>query len=363
MSGGVLVKYRVFCVTENKYVEALRADEPERCPNDFRHVIDRSLTEAVESYVVEGSDLQTAGSATAGGQTSANVLAECSVDAMGRFRTSQAQSLVGSDFSYGFGIGEWETLELVNNVPTSYFRYGDPKLPVASIRSRKDSRRVRVTCSSAHGLASGDALIVAGSKSDYADGSFVVNVRTPTVFTYPGKGVHAGTEELFVTGSTDVYRGRHYQGSVVPIADIRSDQDMRSTLTVTTDHPNGFAQGTFVNIANSMAETEVLFDAEDVEHQSSVTYSNVIDCSQASLSNYDFNHFPVVAFEWIGTDSVFFNAADDADADADEISLPGGRPSRTTRSSCTCTRPGRRRSAACPTSPSTGPPSATAARP
>ena len=54
----VLKKYRVFCVTEDCYVETWKFTRPESCPNDYRHEINPLLVDELEKKKVENHNLQ-----------------------------------------------------------------------------------------------------------------------------------------------------------------------------------------------------------------------------------------------------------------------------------------------------------------
>ena len=51
-------------------------------------------------------------------------------DPVSKFRVSQGQTLIDTDFEYGLQSTKWETLELVNNIPGFYSKTGDTPLTV-----------------------------------------------------------------------------------------------------------------------------------------------------------------------------------------------------------------------------------------
>jgi len=55
------------------------------------------------------------------------VPAETYMDPIGKFRVSQPQSLIDTDFEYGVQATKWETINMINNRPTAYY---DPTLPI-----------------------------------------------------------------------------------------------------------------------------------------------------------------------------------------------------------------------------------------
>lgn len=50
-------KYKVFCVTENTFVEVWKLATPECCPNNSRHIIDDSQTQQIDQKFVENDKI------------------------------------------------------------------------------------------------------------------------------------------------------------------------------------------------------------------------------------------------------------------------------------------------------------------
>ncbi len=51
-------KYKVFCVTENKFVEVWKLTTPDCCPNNNRHIIDDSQTQQIDQKFTETDKIQ-----------------------------------------------------------------------------------------------------------------------------------------------------------------------------------------------------------------------------------------------------------------------------------------------------------------
>jgi len=55
----VLKKYKVFCVTENAFVEVWKLTKPMCCPTNSKHIIDEDLTQQIDQKVIESENVQT----------------------------------------------------------------------------------------------------------------------------------------------------------------------------------------------------------------------------------------------------------------------------------------------------------------
>nr|WRJ69721.1 virion structural protein-like protein [Oceanusvirus sp.] len=277
------------------------------CPNDRRHTIDTSLTQTIGAEQTEDDNKD---------------LNDITYDSMGRMRVSMSETLISSDFNYGFGPGEWETVETVNNVPGVHYRYGDPKLSIQSILVKKDSTLVSIVFSAIHNMVSGDFIVITGSPVHVVNGVFPIIVLSDTKISFYASAKPTSTQNAYSSISTFVYRGRYYSGSFVNVRDIKSDeQQPRSKLTLITDNATGFAQGTVLTVTDTHAQAMIEFSAEDVEHQDVISSSNIVDCS-ASLGTGSYNHFPVIPFDWAAASVSYFSSSNVSVAD-DWIAMDG----------------------------------------
>lgn len=308
-----LVKYNVFCKTENKYVEVWREDVPTACPHNFRHEIDKSLIHALDvdtsvkpefgkSVNFEGTEMD-----------------RCEVDCTGNFKTSSRVSQLAAGFQYGFHPGEWEYLQTVNNVPTSYYRFGDPYMYVYSIQIKQGSRTVKADSITPHNLHTGDTIIIDNSLDDVVNGCFVVRKINDYSFTFITNDIHSNTKNVVVPNITTVRFGRYYTGSYVPLTSIETDSNDESTLTLTTSMPYNFTQGTRLMISNTAANKTTYFDGEEVSYMDNATYSNVIDLSETYDSEMNTSYGTVITDKWIGYNTVFFHGSSNVDVDSNVI--------------------------------------------
>ena len=190
-------------------------------------------------------------------------------DPVSKFRVSQPENLIDTDFEYGLQSTKWETLELIKNIPTFFSRNGDQDLDIDTITTTQDSNLVTVVTEIDHGLVQGNPIIVQGTARSTANGGFVVTkVINTTTFQYAAKAKMPTTQNIKET-YTQIFLGSIYQGTEFKLANldgIVTDNANPSTLTVTTDYPLGFAEETSFFLTNSVGQKVVNFDATAVEH-------------------------------------------------------------------------------------------------
>jgi hypothetical protein len=182
------------------------------------------------------------------------------LDAVGKLRVAMPQSLIDTDFEYGAQPSKWETLVLQNNYPTFFARAtGGNSLDVVSIVGNGVSPRstVTVTCAQDHFLSDGDVVSVNEALENNAEGTFLVNQISSTVFEYVAKGVVSGN--VLEGTLTSVYGGGIFDNAHVPGGAAgalntwraESDQLTPSTITVTTTQPHGLYPGTPILISTT----------------------------------------------------------------------------------------------------------------
>ena len=194
---------------------------------------------------------------------------EVYTDPVSKFRVSNPENLIDTDFEYGLQSTKWETLELTKNIPTFFARNGDFELEVSDITTTSGDNKITVTTSQAHGLQRGSPLIVIGSGNILADGGFVVaSVLDSTTFTYTCKGVQT------ITGSikesfTQVFPGSIYSSTEFKLENTGSittdSASPESTLTISTIDPTDFEPNTSLTISNTYAKAKVSIDTDEVE--------------------------------------------------------------------------------------------------
>lgn len=207
---------------------------------------------------------------------------ETYTDPVSKFRVSQPENLIDTDFEYGLQSTKWETLELVKNIPTFFSRNGDSDIAIQSMNSFAGSNLVNVETKDPHGLVQGNPIIVQGSLVNTANGAFVVTkIIDANTFEFAAKANAAVTGSILDT-YTQVFLGSIYQGSEFKLSNlngITTDGLTPSTLTVTTDYPLGFAAETSFFLTNSVGQKIVNFDS------AATTYTNFNNIGQSKVAN------------------------------------------------------------------------------
>jgi hypothetical protein len=201
------------------------------------------------------------------------------IDPVTKLRVSQPENLIDTDFEYGLQPTKWETVELINNIPSFFSKSGDTTIPnVSSMTSIVGSREITVRTSLDHGLSVGIPINVSGTKSITSDGAYIINsIPNPRTFTYLARENQfetAGIEDLY----TSIITGEFFQGSQIKISEgagIVTDAETPSILTVKTDSPHGFGPNTplyFLNLNSSITQE---FDSTNTEQKSFDASNNV----------------------------------------------------------------------------------------
>jgi hypothetical protein len=246
------------------------------------------------------------------------------VDPVSKFRVSTPENLIDTDFEYGLQSTKWETLELVKNIPTFFNRNGDEPLIVTDIVSTQGSDTISVITTLDHDLLVGSPIIIIGTKSITADGTYVVtSIVNSTTFLYKSKAVQN------LTGSikdqyTQVFPGSVYQGTELDLSAISSivtDEAEVSTLTVETKYPTLFSPGTSFFLVNSIAKTGVDFDASLVVTDN---FNSITRTSLATLDSGEAGGFAlgvVQPYDFTSTEAIYFVSGDSVEVDIDQNTL------------------------------------------
>ena len=183
------------------------------------------------------------------------------IDPVTKFRVSQPENLIDTDFEYGLQPTKWETVELINNTPSFFSKGGDTTIDgIQSVVTNSGTREITVTTGLPHNLAVGIPISVTGTKSITADGAYIINsIPNATTFTYLCKDNQIGDnsiEDLY----TSIITGEFFQGSQIKVSNaegIITDGESTSTLTVKTESTHGFGVNTpfyFLNLNSTISQ-------------------------------------------------------------------------------------------------------------
>ena len=181
---------------------------------------------------------------------------ETFVDPVSKLRVSNPQNLIDTDFEYGLQPTKWETVELVNNIPSFYSNSSDYSLRnIVRVSSVQGSQNITVQTAEINGLSVGSPIDVQGLASRTAEGKFLITrIIDAKTFVYKAKKAQESTVDL--SGSyTVIIPGQFYQGSEVvhdEVSGIETDAATPSTLTISTKHTHGFESGSSLYLTNTV---------------------------------------------------------------------------------------------------------------
>ena len=250
---------------------------------------------------------------------------ETFVDPVSKFRVSQPENLIDTDFEYGLQSTKWETLELVKNIPTFFSRSGDSELIVTAISTVNGSDVVTVTLGQDHGFLSGTPIIVQGTRNISCDGTFIVTtIISTTQFQYKAKAQQIFTGSI-LADYTQVFPGSVYQGTefdLTGINAIQTDAGSTSQLTVTTAFPTNFVKGTSFYLSNSVGQINAIANATQVVADNYLSVlKNVTNNTATGEAGYSLGATQI--YNFVGTEAVYFtNSEIFVDATADTIAFP-----------------------------------------
>ena len=186
---------------------------------------------------------------------------ETFVDPVSKLRVSNPENLIDTDFEYGLQPTKWETVELVNNIPSVYSRGAGVSLAnISSMQTTANSEIIDVSCGEIHELSVGDPIEVQGTASQTANGKYIVtSVETTTKFSYRASAPQATTKDI-KTAYTVVIPGAFFSGSDIEYDrndGIASDTANPSILSITTPKPHGFSTSTSLYVTNTVGKKSV----------------------------------------------------------------------------------------------------------
>ena len=186
--------------------------------------------------------------------------AETYMDPVGKFRVSQPQSLIDTDFEYGVQPTKWETLNLMNNRPSAFFDSTAP-LTFTGI-SGAGSRLVTVTLPSTAGIDTATPIFIQDSTDVNANGWYLPYTITPnTSFTYYARA-NVTNGSIFDQTKTYIFTGIFYTGAGIAVntgnnVAFSSPNLSASTITVTTVNNHGLSVGDAIYVTNVAGVTNV----------------------------------------------------------------------------------------------------------
>jgi hypothetical protein len=174
-------------------------------------------------------------------------------DPVNKFRVSQAQALIDTDFEYGSQASKWENLALINNRPFAF--PSATVVPLTSITMNTNSATVTVVRSSGNFPANGSAIYVQDTFIGVANGNFMIESGGGTsTITYTAKSVNrTSITSLLDSNKTAIYEGNIFSSARIGTAPTMTYSGRAVTVTTTVNH--GLSLGNEVAIIGTTAST------------------------------------------------------------------------------------------------------------
>ena len=221
------------------------------------------------------------------------------LDPVSKLRISAPENLIDTDFEYGLQSSKWETLELVNNVPTFYSRSGDSPITITAISVSQNSEKVSVYLNpelEPFNIVPGTPVEISNLADSKYEGSFLVeSIDSDTrSFTY-SVGFKAAYNLNLLTIYSTVIPGSFYTGSSLKTKEISSDALNPSTLNIETISPHGFISNTGIGttsivsanefyLTNTVGTKKINFEPVDVYGHEDLNYPSSVGFGTTTIT-------------------------------------------------------------------------------
>jgi len=178
-------------------------------------------------------------------------------DPVNKFRISQPQALIDTDFEYGTQITKWENLAMVNNRPSTYLsQTGIATVSSITINPGTNVVTVNLVAASSNNRPGiGTIISVQDTILPFANGNFVVDTTpSATQFTYKTRAVNTTTiTSILDSSKTGIFSGTTYTnaGFGTCLAGIVTSAGYG--VTVSTIHAHGLSIGNQFTLVGSAA--------------------------------------------------------------------------------------------------------------
>lgn len=222
-------------------------------------------------------------------------------DPVSKFRVSNPQTLIDTDFEYSPQPTKWETLKLVNNVPTSYSSpFTENSILVDSITVTEGSNIMNIVASNNFQLSSGGVVEITGLTDPQFEGTFIVVSSTENSFSIklPFNSPKSATLNTIYS---IVYKGAFYTGSLIQANDVATTTGTASTIVVTTPNIHGFQENTKLYLKNTRATKKYTITAPDDVVGSGVTEFRSTVTGLGGNGETDYYSVPkIIADDFVG---------------------------------------------------------------
>jgi hypothetical protein len=172
-------------------------------------------------------------------------------DPVGKFRVSQPQALIDTDFEYGTQPTKWETIALQNNRQSVYF-IQQQSLVVNSITGT-----TTLTITGTFTVPANSPIFIQNATDANANGWWYTAAGgTNSMTVIPTTAPAAG--EKFSATSTYVYLGYFYSNAGIQVGANAFTTDGTATVVVTTSNAHGLQAGSYVYIRGTSSSGTII---------------------------------------------------------------------------------------------------------
>ena len=171
-------------------------------------------------------------------------------DPVNKFRISQPQALIDTDFEYGTQITKWENLAMINNRPFA-FPSSVGLTGIGTITLPTNSKTVVVALTGTPPSV-GTPITVQDTYLNIANGNFIVESvgSGNTNFTYSARATNSGTvTQIFDSNKTGIFSGSVYTNAAIGGAPTFAATG--TAVTVTTTIPHGLGLGNQIAVVGT----------------------------------------------------------------------------------------------------------------
>ena len=194
---------------------------------------------------------------------------ELYTDPVNKFRTSQPQALIDTDFEYSTQATKWESLGLTNNRPFASWNTNTP-ITITGINATNNSRTITVLTTSPP--LAGTPVFLVDTLFGGADGLYIVDsVSAGTSFSYTARSAFTGvTGSIFVSGVTAAYSGTLFSNAAITYSSMGFSGN---SINVVTSVPHGLALGNEIAVSGTgQANANGSWVVSGISNSSSFSY-------------------------------------------------------------------------------------------
>ena len=175
-----------------------------------------------------------------------------SVDPVGKFRVSQPQALIDTDFEYGTQPTKWESISLQNSRQSCYYIPQQPRT-ITSIVGDGATPTITIAMADTTGFAANSLIYVQNSNSTFANGWWYVTAVSTNVSVTAqiAVGTFVPAANQYNATKTYVYLGYFYSNCGIPLTSTSAFTNVGAVITGTTTSAHGLAAGSLIYVTGT----------------------------------------------------------------------------------------------------------------